>query len=95
MSIVFTGMFTPSRFGRVLSAIELGTAIGNIASHELGHLLGLNHVDNVHDVMDTSGDSTTLLGDMHFLNSPLDPMIAPIGTQDSMMLLLETLGAMQ
>jgi hypothetical protein len=95
MSIVFTGMFTPARFGRVLSATELGTAIGNIAAHELGHLLGLNHVDNVNDVMDPSGGTLTLLGDMHFLTSPLDPMIAPIGTQDSFLLLLETLGAMQ
>ncbi|HSW45880.1 MAG TPA: hypothetical protein VLM89_09945 [Phycisphaerae bacterium] len=91
-AIVFTGMFTPSQFGRVLTALELGTAVGNIASHELGHLLGLNHVADVDDVMDTTGDSSTLLRDVRFLNSPLHWTIAPLGTQDSFLLLLEALG---
>ncbi len=93
-AIIFTEMFTPNRFGRVLSADELGTAIGNVAAHEMGHLLGLNHVDDVNDLMDTTGGAETFLFDQQFLNSPLDPTIFAFGTQDGLLLLLETLGAM-
>lgn len=91
-AIVFASNFTPQRFGRVLSAQELGTAIGHVASHELGHLLGLNHVANVADLMDTTGGSSTLLDPQYFTTSPLDETIFPIGSQDGWMLLLETLG---
>ena len=34
-AIIYTDMFTPQRFGRVLTAFELGTAIGNVSSHEM------------------------------------------------------------
>ncbi len=91
-AIVFTNLFTPSRFGRVLSSAELGTAIGNVATHEMGHLLGLRHVANIYDLMDTTGSSGTLLLDQDWLDSPLDETIFPIGTQDSLLLLLETIG---
>lgn len=95
-AIVFTDMFTPSQFNnRVLTAQELGTAIGNIVSHEAGHLLGLNHVDNVRDLMDTTGTANTFLLDQDFTTSTLDGSIFPIGTQDGMLLLLETLGVLQ
>jgi hypothetical protein len=92
MSIIFTQMFTPNRFGRALTAAQLGLAIGNVTSHEIGHLLGLNHVDNINDLMDTTGGPSTLLLNQMFMNSPLDPTIFPIGTQDGRMLLQETLG---
>ncbi len=91
-AIVFTSMFTPRRFGRELTAEELGLAIGNIASHELGHLLGLNHVADVYDVMDTVGAPNTFLFDQEFKTSQLDETISPLGLQDSFLLLLETLG---
>ncbi|GMV98288.1 MAG: hypothetical protein AMXMBFR83_26400 [Phycisphaerae bacterium] len=92
-SIIFTEMFTPDRFRRVLSAAELGTAIGNVATHEIGHLLGLNHVSNVSDLMDTTGGANTLLFDQEFMSSPLHGTIFGIGSQDGFLLLLETLGA--
>ncbi|GMU23845.1 MAG: hypothetical protein AMXMBFR13_39230 [Phycisphaerae bacterium] len=91
-SIVFTDMFTPARFGRVLTPRELGIAIGNVATHEMGHILGLNHVADIFDLMDTTGGPSTLLIDQEFLSSPLDESIFPLGVQDSLLLLLETLG---
>lgn len=92
-AIVFTDMFQPFRFGRTLTAEELGTAIGNVVSHEVGHLLGLNHVDNIQDIMDTTGTAETFLLDQEFTTSPLDGTIFPIGVQDGLLLLMETLGA--
>jgi hypothetical protein len=76
----------------VLSVTELGTALGNVVAHEVGHLLGLNHVGNVLDIMDTTGGADTFLLDQQFLTSPLDPTIFPIGTQNGLLLLMETLG---
>ncbi len=91
-AIVFTEMFTPLRFGQELSPEDLGIAIGNVASHELGHLLGLNHVANVYDLMDTTGEPSTFCLDQEFTSSPLDDSIFPIGTQNGLLWLLETLG---
>ena len=67
-------------------------AIGNVAAHEVGHLLGLNHVDNINDLMDTTGGPSTLLLNQSFMTSPLDATIFYIGVQDGPMLLQETLG---
>lgn len=90
--IVFTEMFTPTVFGRTLTVEELGRAIGNVASHEIGHLLGLHHVADIHDLMDNTGDATTFLLDQQFKASPLDRSVFPIGVQDGFLLLLETIG---
>lgn len=91
-AIVFTELFSPPTFGFVPGPSELAAGIANVASHELGHLLGLSHVANIKDIMDTTGAATTLLDDQGFLSSPLDATIFPIGSQDSWLFLSETLG---
>ncbi len=91
-AIIFIETFRPSNFGRVLTSEELGTAIGNVASHEIGHLLGLNHVSDTTDLMDSTGSPLTFAVDQEFLNSPLEESIFPIGFQDAWLLLTELLG---
>jgi hypothetical protein len=89
---IYTESFAPSVFLRTPPPDELAEAIGNVAAHELGHLLGLNHVVNPLDLMDAASPADTLLHDQEFMNSILDERIFPIGNQDSALLLSETVG---
>jgi hypothetical protein len=91
-AIVFANTFNPGVFGRVLSVEELGNAMGQVAAHEAGHTLGLYHVADVTDLMDTIGGPSTLLPVQTFRTSVLDKTVFPIGNQDSPLLLVETLG---
>lgn len=74
------------------TAVEMAIAIGNVAAHEGGHLLGLNHVDDGRDLMDTQSSADTLLTDQEFMQAPLNEQIAPLGMQDGVILLNETVG---
>jgi hypothetical protein len=91
-AIIFTESFTPSVFIGVPTATELGTAIGNVGSHEAGHLLGLNHTDDDLDLMDDQSPADAFLEDQEFMEAPLSTDIMPIGTQDGVLLLDEIVG---
>ncbi len=102
-AVVFTERFTPDLFTDPPDAKSLGVAIGNIASHEAGHLFGLGHVRDAADVMNTYDAPDNLLTDQHFKPSTIDQFVIPLPSiffvehlffleQDSGMLLAEILG---
>ena len=91
-AVVFTESFSPALFSHLPTATELAVAIANVASHEAGHILGLNHVTDDLALMDDQSTADALLVDQRFQQAPLSPDIMTIGTQDSVLLLLETVG---
>lgn len=92
MVLVFTASFKPEVFNAPPEPAELAVAIGNVASHEAGHILGLNHVDDPRDLMDAVAPPGTLLLDQEFRVTPLSEQIMPIGLQDGPLLLNEIVG---
>lgn len=90
--VVFTESFSPDVFGFFPRARALGIAIGNVASHEIGHLLGLQHVTDTQALMDEASPVGFLLIDQDFILAPLAESIFPVGYQDAMLLLEETVG---
>lgn len=91
-AVIFTESFSPALFSRIPAATELSVAIANVASHEAGHILGLNHVTDDLALMDDQSTTDALLVDQRFSQAPLSPDIMVIGTQDAVLLLLETVG---
>lgn len=76
-----------------LTPAQYGQVIGETAAHEIGHLLGLRHVDNVNDLM--SGNGATIGLPLSFENSPLSSDEVPngtIGTQNAAVLLDQIFG---
>ncbi len=71
---------------------EMGDMIGNVASHEFGHLLGLFHTQLPVDLMDTSGTAWDLAGPQAFERAPLEATVFPFGFEDSPARLAETVG---
>lgn len=72
---------------------QIAVAIGNVAAHEGGHLLGLSHVADITDLMDTTGSASTLLVPLDFRRSVLDRTVFPFGRQDGPKTLYATVGA--
>jgi hypothetical protein len=91
-SIVFIDDFAPTLFGRLLTPEEVGKAIGNVTAHEIGHLVGLSHVNEPTDIMSTAGGRFRVIDTLTFQESPLDPLVFPMGAQDEPLLLGEILG---
>ncbi|MBL8878319.1 MAG: PKD domain-containing protein [Phycisphaerales bacterium] len=70
---------------------DMGDLVGVVVAHECGHLLGLRHVSDATDIMDTGPLSTTQV----FKSSPLlssEQYNAGSGTQDAPQLLNELIG---
>ena len=90
-AIIFTDTF--AAFMQLDPTIdEMAQALANVASHELGHLLGLVHTKDAHGVMDVTASLNQLLIDQTFRRSPLYADVFPIGAQDGLQLLLDSVG---
>lgn len=90
-AVVYTSSFAPYRTMR-LTPEQMGVMIGNVGSHELGHLLGLYHTADGHDVMDTTGTAWDLVGAQVFTRTGLEENVFPIGYEDSPRLLMQIVG---
>jgi hypothetical protein len=71
---------------------QIGQAIANVTSHEIGHLLGLVHTQDPYGVMDITASLRQMLSDQAFERSPIEPGVFPIGFQDATMTLVSTVG---
>jgi len=90
-AIVFTDTF--EAFLKLDPSVEeMGQAIANVASHEIGHLLGLVHTADREGIMDVTASLNDLLLDQSFRRSPLYSAVFPLGDQDAIQMLLDTLG---
>ncbi len=90
-AIVFTDTFS-AFMPLAPSVADMAQALANVASHEIGHLEGLVHTNNVDDLMDVTASLSQLLLDQDFARSPLYSAVFPLGNQDSIQSLLDSVG---
>jgi len=91
VAIVFTETF--DAFMTLNPSIEeLARALANVASHEIGHLMGLVHTSDPAGIMDVTGSLRDLTSDQEFRISPLNHEVFGLGYQNEVQCLLDALG---
>ena len=91
-AVIYVGGFANFAAMRLKSE-ELGQMIGNVASHEFGHLLGLFHTCVPADLMDTTGTAWDLANKQTFTRATLEATVFPFGYENSPARLREVVGA--
>lgn len=71
---------------------DLVDALANVTSHEIGHLLGLQHTRDSAGIMDTSATLRQMMVAQSFRTSALHPETFVIGRQDAPRTLLSNVG---
>ncbi len=94
-AIIYTETFETRLFTFDPTVSQMSLAIGNVAAHEAGHLLGLNHVDDDRALMDDQSPADVFVSDQEFMEAPLSGDVMSIGTQDAVLLLSETVGLLR
>ncbi len=90
-AIVFTDTFEV--FDTLRPTVSaMSQALANVASHEIGHLLGLVHTKDPHDIMDVTASLRQLLEAQEFGRAPIYSTVFPLGDQDSARMLLDSVG---
>lgn len=77
-----------------MSMEQMAVMIGNVASHEVGHLLGLYHTTDANDLMDTSAGAWELAGPQTFGRARLERSVFAVGYENSPALLAHGVGAL-
>ncbi|MCA9244126.1 MAG: matrixin family metalloprotease [Phycisphaerales bacterium] len=76
-----------------LTPEQMASMIANVASHEIGHLLGLYHTQETDDVMDTTGSAWELAGLQAFKRARVEDSVFGFAMQDTPALLSQIVGA--